>query len=163
MFAPGVPQVMTEFNSSNLVLASFVVSVYVLGYAFGPLVIAPLSELHGRLPVYHGCNILFVIFTIACAVASNLNMLIGFRFLEGLFGSCPLTIGGGTIADMIPQQKRGATMAIWALGPLLGPVIGPVAGGYLCQAKGWRWVFWVIAMAVSILSSVMYASRMLII
>lgn len=148
MFAPGVPEVMTEFKSDNEQLASFVVSIYILGYAFGPLAVAPLSELYGRLPVYHVCNVLFVIFTIACALASNLNMLIGFRFLEGLFGSCPLTIGGGTIADMIVQQKRGGVMAIWALGPLMGPVIGPVAGGYLSQAKGWRWVFWVIAMAV---------------
>ena len=48
MFAPGVPEVMTEFKSSNELLASFVVSVYVLGYAFGPLLIAPLSELYGR-------------------------------------------------------------------------------------------------------------------
>ena len=140
---------MREFHSSNLTLASFVVSVYVLGYAIGPLVIAPLSELYGRLPVYHVCNVLFVVFTVACAVSTNLNMLIGFRFLEGTFGSCPLTIGGGTIADMIVQEKRGGVMSIWALGPLMGPVIGPVAGGYLSQAKGWRWVFWVIAIAVS--------------
>ena len=151
MFAPGVPEVMAEFHSTNTTLAGFVVSVYVLGYAFGPLIIAPLSELYGRLPVYHVSNILFVVFTVACAVASNLNMLIGFRFLQGTFGSTPLTIGGGTIADMIVQEKRGGVMAIWALGPLMGPVIGPVAGGYLSQGKGWRWVFWVIAMAVSTL------------
>lgn len=153
MFAPAVPEVMTEFDSSNDELASFVVSIYILGYAFGPLFLAPLSELYGRLPVYHICNFLFVVFTIACALSSDLNMLIGFRFLEGLFGSCPLTIGAGTIADMIPQQKRGGVMAIWALGPLMGPVIGPVAGGYLSQAKDWRWVFWVIAMAVSALDA----------
>ena len=153
MFAPGVPEVMKEFKSDNVQLASFVVSIYILGYAFGPLVVAPLSELYGRLPMYHICNLMFVIFTIACAVSSNLNMLIGFRFIEGLFGSCPLTIGGGTIADMIIQEKRGGVMAIWALGPLMGPVIGPVAGGYLSQARGWRWVFWVIAMVVSTLLS----------
>lgn len=147
--APGVPEMMTEFESTNEELASFVVSVYILGYALGPLFIAPLSELYGRLPLYHASNLGFVVFTIACALSSNLNMLIGFRFVEGLFGSCPLTIGGGTIADMIIQEKRGGVMAIWALGPLMGPVIGPVAGGYLSQAKGWRWVFWVIAMAVS--------------
>ena len=149
MLAPAVPQVMTEFKSTNQELASFVVSVYVLGYAFGPLLIAPLSELYGRVPVYHVCNILFIIFTVACGLSSNLNMLIGWRFLQGTFGSCPLTIGGGTISDMIIQQKRGGVMAIWALGPLMGPIIGPVAGGYLAQAKGWRWGFWVIAMAVS--------------
>ena len=139
---------MTEFKSTNQELASFVVSVYVLGYAFGPLIIAPVSELYGRMPVYHTCNVLFIVFTVACAVSSNLNMLIAWRFFQGIFGSCPLTIGGGTISDMIIQEKRGGVMAIWALGPLLGPVIGPVAGGYLAQAQGWRWVFWILVMTV---------------
>lgn len=148
MFAPGVPEVLDEFNSQNAQLGSLVVSVYVLGYAFGPLIIAPLSELYGRLVIYHSCNVLFVIFTIACAVSSSLNLLIGFRFLAGTFGSAPLTIGGGTIADMIVQEKRGGYMAIWALGPLMGPVIGPVAGGYISESLGWRWVFWVISITV---------------
>ena len=148
MFAPGIPQVMKDFHSTNEQLSSFAVSVYILGYAFGPLFVAPLSELYGRMPVYQTCNILFVIFTVACAVSSNLNMLIAFRFFEGCVGSAPLTLGGGTIADMIVQEKRGGAMAIFAMGPLLGPVIGPVAGGFLTQAKGWRWVFWVIAIVV---------------
>ena len=127
MFAPGIPEVMAGFRSTNSQLASFVVSVYVLGYAFGPLIIAPLSELYGRLPTYHVCNASFVIFTIACAVASNLNMLIGFRFLAGTFGSCPLTLGGGTIGDMIVQEKRGGMMAVIAMGPLTGPVVSQLA------------------------------------
>ena len=148
MFAPGVPEVLGEFDSDNAQLGSLVVSVYVLGYAFGPLIIAPLSELYGRLVIYHSCNLLFVIFTIACAVSRNLNTLIGFRFLAGTFGSAPLTIGGGTIADMIVQEKRGGYMAIWALGPLMGPVIGPVAGGYISESLGWRWVFWIITITV---------------
>jgi MFS family permease len=76
-------------------------------------------------------------------------MLIAFRLLAGMMGSTPLTIGGGTMSDMFRVEERGGAMAIWSLGPLLGPVIGPVAGGYLTQAKGWRWVFWVITMIVS--------------
>ncbi|KAI4209543.1 MAG: hypothetical protein LQ351_007534 [Letrouitia transgressa] len=154
MFAPGVPEVMTEFKSTNIELASFVVSIYILGYAFGPLVIAPMSELYGRLWVYHVCNLGFIIFTVACAVASDINMLTAFRFFEGLFGSAPVTIGGGSIADMIVQEKRGKVMSIWVMGPLLGPIIGPVAGGYLSEAKGWRWVFWVIAIAAGAISLV---------
>lgn len=145
MFAPGVPQLMKEFNSTNVVLASFVVSVYILGFAFGPLFLAPLSEIYGRLPVYHACNFGFLAFTIACALSTNLNMLIGFRFLEGVFGSAPLTNGGGTIADLFVQEKRGRAMSSFVMGPIVGPVIGPVAGGFLSQAKGWRWVFWVLS------------------
>lgn len=46
MFAPGVPQLMGEFGSRNSVLASFVVSIYILGNAFGPILFAPLSGTH---------------------------------------------------------------------------------------------------------------------
>jgi len=126
MFAPGVPQVMRDFGSTNLELASFVVSVYLLGYCFGPLLIAPLSEMYGRVIIYNVCNVLYVVFTVACAVAPNLGALIVFRFFAGSAGSAPLTIGAGSISDMIRQEKRGGAMAAWALGPLIGPVIGPV-------------------------------------
>ncbi|KAF2810286.1 MFS general substrate transporter [Mytilinidion resinicola] len=145
MFAPGVPEVMAGFHEKSDLLAAFVVSVFLLGFAFGPLIVAPLSELYGRRWIYHSCNILFIIFTIACGVSSNFNMLVGFRFLQGSVGSAPLTIGGGTIADLMPVEKRGGAMAIWAMGPLIGPVVGPVVGGFLVQAKGWRWVFYLIA------------------
>lgn len=146
MFAPGVPQLMHEFESDNVELASFVVSVYVLGFAVGPLVFAPLSEIYGRLHIYHLCNVCFLAFLVACAKSTNLNMLIGFRFLSGVFGSAPLTNGGGTIADIFVQEKRGLAMSLFAMGPIVGPVIGPVAGGYLAEAKGWRWVFWLLSM-----------------
>lgn len=107
-------------------MASFVVSVYLLGYCFGPLLIAPISEIFGRRIVYNVCNIIYVIFTVACAVAPEIGSLTVFRFLAGCAGSSPLTIGAGSIADMFVQEKRGSAMAAWALGPLVGPVVGPV-------------------------------------
>jgi multidrug resistance protein len=145
MFAPSVPQLMAEFNSTNEELASFVVSVYVLGFAVGPLVIAPCSEMYGRLILYHICNVLFLVFTVACAISPCLNALIGFRFLAGCAGAAPLTLGGGTIADLVKQERRGVAMTLYTMGPLVGPIVGPMAGGYLARAKGWRWVFWVLA------------------
>lgn len=136
---------MASYHETSNILAGFVVSIYILGFAIGPLIIAPMSELYGRYWCYNVCNFLFVVFTIACAVSNSLGMLIAFRLLAGCAGSAPLTIGGGTIADIFPQEKRAGAMAIWAIGPLLGPVIGPVCGGFLVQAKGWRWVFWILA------------------
>ncbi|KAF7556934.1 hypothetical protein G7Z17_g1050 [Cylindrodendrum hubeiense] len=144
IFTPGVPELMRDFGSSNTELAAFVVSVYVLGFAFGPMVLAPLSEMIGRLPVYHCCNVLFLAFTAACAVAPSLESLIAFRFLAGTFGAAPMTNGGGSIADMFKPEERAAVMAGLSIGPLLGPIIGPVVGGALTEAKGWRWDFWVI-------------------
>lgn len=99
--------------------------------------------------VYHVCNGIFLVFTIACAVSSDVGMLLAFRFLAGCAGSAPLTIGGGTVSDVMPQEERGAAMAMFAVGPLLGPVIGPVIGGFVAQDVGWRWTFWVLAIFVS--------------
>lgn len=101
MFAPGVSQMTEEFHNSNELLATLVVSIYVLGLAFGPLVLAPLSEVYGRWIIYSVCNVLYLVFTIACAVSTGMNMMIGFRFLAGVAGSAPLAIGGGTIAVWI--------------------------------------------------------------
>ncbi len=140
-----MPLVLQEFHSTSPEIATFVVSVYLIGFAAGPVLLAPLSEIYGRVPVYNACNIGFIAFTVACALAPSLNSLIGFRFLAGLFGVAPLTNGGGTIADMIPQKHRGTVLAIYSIGPLLGPIAGPIAGGFLSSAKGWRWNFWLLA------------------
>lgn len=96
-----------------------VVSIYILGYAFAPLIVAPLSEIVGRVPVYHVTNVLYVILTIGCALSNSVGMLIAFRFLAGCMGSTPLVLGGGSIADTTPPAQRAGIMSLWAMGPLL--------------------------------------------
>ncbi|KAF3926353.1 hypothetical protein AA313_de0202322 [Arthrobotrys entomopaga] len=154
MFAPAIPDVMEDFNSNSQTLASFIVSVYLLGFAIGPVFIAPLSELYGRRWVYVICNYLFTAFTIACGRSTSIGMLIAFRLLAGAAGCAPLTLGGGSIADMIPFEQRGKFMAIYGMGPLMGPIIGPIAGGYLGASEGWRWIFYVLAIALALVSIV---------
>ncbi|TPX12717.1 uncharacterized protein E0L32_000894 [Thyridium curvatum] len=158
IFAPAVPTLMVDFRESNQELASFVVSIYVLGFAIGPLVMAPLSELYGRLPVYHICNLCFLAFTVGCALAPNMGALVTFRFLAGTFGACPLTNGGGSISDMIHQDKRAIAMSAFSIGPLIGPILGPVVGGVVADKKGWRWVFWIVAIVSGALSAAMIVS-----
>lgn len=153
MFAPGVRQVAAEFGTTNELLQTLVVSIYVLGLALGPLVLAPLSEVYGRWICYAFCNVLYTIFTVACAVSTNMSMLIVFRFMAGCMGSAPLAIGGGTIADLFPVSQRGKALSLYTLGPVCGPAIGPIAGGFLSEAKGWRWIFWVLTIAVWLASN----------
>lgn len=148
MFAPGVPAIMREFGETSTTTATFLVSIYVLGFAFGPLLVAPLSEIYGRRPLYIYGNILFVICTVCTAVSNSIGMLLAFRLLMGLSGAVPITIGSGSIADVFPPEKRGRAMSMWSVGPLLGPCIGPLAGGYLIQAAGWRWVYWLVVILV---------------
>ena len=87
-------------------------------------VIGPLCELYGRRRLYQICNVLFVIFTLLCGEAKNLGMLLAFRFLAGCVGAAPLTIGAGSISDLMVAKERGRAMAIFSLGLILGPIIG---------------------------------------
>lgn len=145
---------MEDFHSANESLAAFVTTIFLLGYTFGPIAIAPLSELYGRAILYKVCMVFFIIFNVACAVANSLGALIVFRLLAGIAGSCPITLGTGSIADMVPREKRAGAMAAYVIGAVLGPSIGPICGGYLTPAAGWRWNFWLMAIASGALTAV---------
>ncbi len=67
-------------------------------------------------------------------------MLIAFRFLAGLGGSAPLSIGGGVIGDLFDAEHRGQAVSIYSLAPLFGPVVGPIAGAWIAEKSTWRWV-----------------------
>lgn len=120
----------------------------------GPLLLAPLSEIYGRRIVLSAGNWFFVVWQIGCALAHNIETLIICRLLAGIGGSACLTLGAGTIADLFSVRQRGKATALWAMGPLIGPVAGPIAGGFLSQAEGWRWVFWLLLIAGGALSLV---------
>nr|KMM72461.1 benomyl/methotrexate resistance protein [Coccidioides posadasii RMSCC 3488] len=137
VFAPSVPEVMHEFNIDSGALSSFTVSVFAIGWAVGPLVLPPLSELYGRNPLYHASNLFLTLSSMACALSSNLTMLIVFRFFMGLAGCPSLSLSGGTIADLIPLERRGVALSVW----------GPIVGGFMTDSTGWRWVFWMMTIA----------------
>ncbi|KAK4892967.1 hypothetical protein LTR49_028545, partial [Elasticomyces elasticus] len=104
IIAPGVPQILQSFNTSNETIGSLTVSIYLLGYAIGPLFLAPMSELYGRLPVLNICTTFFVVWSVACALAPNVGSLLVFRTLAGVAGACPLAVGGGSITDLFTQE-----------------------------------------------------------
>lgn len=137
IFAPGIPFVDAEFHNTSQILGSFAVSVYILGFAFGPLILSPLSEIYGRCIVLNCSNLFFCAFTLGCALAPNLGGLIGMRFLAGVGGSACLTIGTGVIADMFVPAQRGKAVAIYSMGILFGPILGPICGGFIAEQIGW--------------------------
>ncbi|KAL8393893.1 hypothetical protein RB599_006105 [Gaeumannomyces hyphopodioides] len=148
MLAPAVPLVMADLGTDSSAFATFVVSIFVLGFACGPLVLAPLSELYGRVPVYNATNVLLVAFTAACALAPSAPALLAFRFLSGFVGVATITAGSGTIADLMPRERRGRAVSIWSVGTVLGPTVGPIIGGKVAATAGWRWMFWTLAILV---------------
>ena len=122
------------------------VSIWELGEVFGPLIIAPLSELYGRLPIYHVANILFVLSSAAAAKSQSINILIACRFLLGLTVAST-TLNSCIVGDMFKEESRGRALAMMGMTPAIAPVLGPAVGGYISEYLGWRWTFWVITIA----------------
>lgn len=123
---PGVPLLQKDFHETSHLITSLVVSIFVLGFAFGPILLSPLSELYGRRLVLNVCNVATLAFSMASASAPNIASFIVFRFIAGSFGAGPMNIGGGSIADQVSFDRRGTVMSIFFTGIFLGPVLGYV-------------------------------------
>ncbi|KAB5570740.1 major facilitator superfamily domain-containing protein [Coniochaeta sp. 2T2.1] len=138
-FSGGIKEVMMTFKIDTEV-AILGISLFVLGFAIGPLLWAPLSEFYGRRLLFFITYAALTAFNAGAAGAQNIWTLIILRFFAGSFGSSPLTNSGGVIADMFHANERGLAGAVFAVAPFLGPCIGPIVGGFLGEAEGWRWV-----------------------
>ncbi|KAI1421915.1 major facilitator superfamily domain-containing protein [Xylaria sp. FL1777] len=138
---PDIDGVAEEFNvSSEVALLS--ITLFVVGFGVGPLAFAPLSEVYGRQVVYVSTLFVAVVFIIPCALAKNIATLLVGRAIDGIAFSAPITIIGGTLADLWKAEERGIPMAAFSAAPFVGPAVGPLIGGFLSDHLGWRWLYW---------------------
>lgn len=143
-YSGGAAQIIEEFDVSQEVV-TLGISLFVLGFAIGPLLWAPLSEMYGRQVLFVGTYAMLTAFNAGVAGARNIESLLILRFFAGAFGSSPLTNAGGVIADMFVADQRGLAMSVFAVAPFLGPTMGPIVGAFVGETVGWRWVAGVIA------------------
>lgn len=149
-YTGGIQQIIEEFGASEEVV-TLGVSLFVLGFAIGPLFWAPLSELYGRQMLFFATYGVLTIFNAGAAGSQNIQTLVTLRFFAGAFGSSVLTNAGGVIADMFPASQRGLALSVFAAAPFMGPTLGPIVGGFLGETKGWRWVEGLMAIFTGIL------------
>ncbi|KAE8375381.1 major facilitator superfamily domain-containing protein [Aspergillus bertholletiae] len=138
-YSGSVGSIVTSFDISTEV-ATLGLSLFVLGFAVGPLLWAPISEVFGRQRPFFVSFLAMAAFSAGCAGAQNIWSLVILRFFAGAFGSAPLTNAGGTISDMFTARQRGLALSLYAAAPFLGPALGPIIGGFLSMNAGWRWV-----------------------
>ncbi|KAK2628828.1 hypothetical protein QTJ16_001931 [Diplocarpon rosae] len=131
-----------EFGVSEEV-ALLSISLFVVGFGIGPMIFAPLSEVLGRRLIYATTLFVAVIFIIPCAVADNITTLLVCRAVDGIAFSAPMTVVGGTLADIWKTEERGVPMAAFSAAPFIGPALGPLVGGFLSDAADWRWLYWI--------------------
>lgn len=132
-------------------------SLFVLGYATGPLVWAPLSELKGRrLPLIFS-SFGFTIFQFAVATAKDLQTVMLCRFFGGFFGACPVAVVAAVFSDMFDNAHRGLAITPFSVTVFSGPLLAPFIGGYIVESHlGWRWTAYlpgILGASASLLNS----------
>lgn len=119
---------------------------YVLGFAFGPTLWAPLSELRGRrLPIVVAM-FGFSIFCVACATGKDIQTILISRFFAGFFGACPLAVVAAVFSDMFDNRTRGIAITLFSMTVFTGPLLAPFIGGFIVESYlGWRWTQYLAA------------------
>ncbi|OJD36225.1 polyamine transporter [Diplodia corticola] len=119
-------------------------SLYVLGLAFGPMTLAPLSEYYGRRPIYIYSYFVFLCCLAASAVVPNLAVFIPVRIISGYFASVTIANFGGTIADLYHPHDTGPAMSLYLWAATAGSPTGFFMMSFVAQTRGWRDVFWAL-------------------
>ncbi|KAI5865133.1 MFS general substrate transporter [Durotheca rogersii] len=120
------------------------VTIWELGEAAGPLLIAPLSEMFGRYPVMNAANLLFIAAVVLAALSRSAAAFIGARALTGLAVASNV-LNPAIVGDMFPSEQRGTAMSWIQLAPLIGGAVGPAISGAIAETLGWRNVLWMSA------------------
>jgi MFS family permease len=89
-----------------------------MGLGTGPVVLAPLSEFFGRRPIYVVSWAAFIIWTIPCAVATNIQTMLVGRFIDGICGNTFMSVADGTITDLFQGEELGLPMIVYYIPPL---------------------------------------------
>jgi len=145
IFAPGTKSASKAFEV-GIEVGSLCTTLYVLGFALGPLIWAPTSELKGRKWPLTISILLCGIFTIASAVAKDIQTLIISRFFAGVCGASQLTVVPGVLADVYDAKYRGVAISVYALTVFGGPFTAPFVGGFTVSSYlGWRWTLYIPA------------------
>jgi multidrug resistance protein len=140
-----------EFDVSETIMI-LGVSLYVLGFAVGPIVWGPLSEFKGRQIPLFGGYFMFAMMQIPVALTDSLPGILTCRFLAGCFGAAPVVIVPAIFADIWHPADRGTATAGYAAAVFAGPTLGPIIGSLFTDSHlGWRWTAWITLIMAAVI------------
>src|SRR4051812_29059417 len=134
--------------------ATWVLTSYLVANAIVIPISGWLSDAIGRKRYFLFSIALFTIASFVCGIAPNLTTLVVARVAQGIGGGGLAPVEQSMLVDSFPPEKRGMSMAAFAIVVVVGPVLGPTLGGYITETWSWHWVF-LINVPVGILAVVL--------
>jgi len=122
---------------------SWVVTAYLLTSVVVVPIYGKLSDIHGRRKMLLLAIALFLVGSLACALARDIYVLIGARAFQGLGGGALISLGQTIVGDIVPPAERGRYQAYFATVFMTSSVGGPVLGGFFAEYLHWSFIFWI--------------------
>jgi DHA2 family multidrug resistance protein len=141
------------------------------GYIVANVIILPitgwLSAVFGRRRYFTGSITIFIVASFFCGNAHSLATLVFWRIIQGLGGGALLSTSQAILYEEFPREEFGTAMAIFGVGVMVGPTLGPTLGGYITDAFGWPWIFYInipigmlaLALALTYILNSRYAQK----
>ena len=122
----------------NWVLTSYIVAAAIMTAPVGWV-----ANRFGRKKLFIVCVAGFTVASLLCGLAQNIEQMVLFRLLQGVFGAALVPLSQAVMLDAYALHERAKAMAIWGMGVMLGPIMGPSLGAWLTETYSWHWVFFV--------------------
>ena len=122
----------------NWVLTSYIVAAAIMTAPVGWI-----ANRFGRKRTFIICSAGFTFASVLCGLAQDINQMVLFRLLQGVFGAALVPLSQAVMLDMYTLQERAKAMSIWGMGVMMGPIMGPSLGAWLTETYSWHWVFFV--------------------
>jgi len=122
----------------NWVLTSYIVAAAIMTAPVGWI-----ANRFGRKRIFIVCSGGFTIASVLCGLAQDINQMVLFRLLQGVFGAALVPLSQAVMLDSYALHERAKAMSIWGMGVMMGPIMGPSLGAWLTETYSWHWVFFV--------------------
>ena len=140
MYLPALPAMQADFGVSTSQI-QMTLTMTLIGMALGQVCGGPLSDYLGRkCPLLVGM-LVFVISSLGCVFASNIYVLLGWRFLAGFSGSFGIVIARAVARDLCEGATLTRFFAILMMVNGLAPILSPVIGGQILLFTTWHGIF----------------------
>jgi DHA1 family bicyclomycin/chloramphenicol resistance-like MFS transporter len=146
MYLPALPTIASDLKASTAA-TQMTLMVFFISLGLCQIVYGPLSDVVGRkLPLYFGLG-LFILGSIGCTFAGDVDWLIFFRFVQGVGAAAPMVIPRAVIRDLHTGHEANQLMSLVLLVFSVSPILAPLTGSGLIVLFGWRAVFVTVTVA----------------
>jgi len=143
LYLPALP-VMTEDLMTDTEAMQLTLSVYMVGFALAQTFFGPISDRFGRKPTILIGTSVYLVASVACALATSVEQLIAFRLVQSIGAAAAPVVARAVVRDMFTREEAAKTYAVVTTVTAIAPVVAPVLGGVIVIWLGWRANFWVL-------------------